>query len=153
MTCSAYCNRFSACANPLTTHGPHLPLDTCVHHLFMHTPAAALAAWDRQILSNRHALLEVEGELKGVAAGQEALERKLFLLETHQKVRALPQGAAWLAPAGARSDVTQAAKDAPCTRSALPQHRCSIARGQAIFKLMVLRSCAACVLCRRSTTH
>ena len=45
-----------------------------------------LAAWDRQILTNRHSLLEVEGELKGVSAGQEALERKLFLLETHQKV-------------------------------------------------------------------
>lgn len=53
----------------------------------MRASVAALAAWDRQILSNRHALLEVEGELKGVAAGQEALERKLFLLETHQKVR------------------------------------------------------------------
>lgn len=47
--------------------------------------AAALAAWDRHILSNRHSLLEVEGELKSVAAGQETLERKLFLLETHQK--------------------------------------------------------------------
>jgi len=47
--------------------------------------ASALAAWDRHILSNRHALLEVEGELKRVSAGQDALERKLYMLETHQK--------------------------------------------------------------------
>jgi len=47
--------------------------------------AAALAAWDRHILSNRHSLLEVEEDLKKVSAGQEALERKLYLLETHQK--------------------------------------------------------------------
>ena len=53
-----------------------------------------LAAWDRQILTNRHSLLEVEGELKGVSAGQEALERKLFLLETHQKVRGRGGGGA-----------------------------------------------------------
>jgi nuclear pore complex protein Nup62 len=49
-------------------------------------PAAALAAWDRHILTNRHSLLEVEGELKKVGAGQDALERKLYMLETHQKV-------------------------------------------------------------------
>ena len=49
--------------------------------------AAALAAWDRHILGNRHALLEVEEELKRVAAGQDTLERKLYMLETHQKVR------------------------------------------------------------------
>jgi hypothetical protein len=48
--------------------------------------AAALAAWDRHILTNRHSLLEVEAELKKVGAGQDALERKLYMLETHQKV-------------------------------------------------------------------
>jgi len=64
--------------------------------------AAALAAWDRHILSNRHALLEVEGELKRVSAGQDALERKLYMLETHQKVRAhMGGGASASAGAGA----------------------------------------------------
>eukprot|EP00955_Chlamydomonas_euryale_P116307 366410-Chlamydomonas_euryale.AAC.6 len=52
--------------------------------------AMTLAGWDRHILTNRHALLEVEGNAmlllpQAVVAGQDALERKLFLLETHQK--------------------------------------------------------------------
>lgn len=47
--------------------------------------AALLAQWDRQILSNRHSLLEVEEEVKKVQAGQEALDKKLGMIETHQK--------------------------------------------------------------------
>ncbi|GFH14924.1 Nsp1_C domain-containing protein, partial [Haematococcus lacustris] len=45
----------------------------------------ALAAWDRGILTNRHELLKAEASLKAVVAGQDALERKLNLLEAHQK--------------------------------------------------------------------
>jgi len=58
-------------------------LDKHTHAFVKH--ASALSAWDRHILANRTALLEVEGELQAVAAGQDALERKLFMLETHQK--------------------------------------------------------------------
>lgn len=47
--------------------------------------AAQLAEWDRHILTNRRALLDLEDELQRVAQGQEALEKKLGLLETHQK--------------------------------------------------------------------
>jgi hypothetical protein len=65
-----------ATTHRLTRHPRHHPAPR----------AAALSQWDRHILSNRHALLEVEEELKRVGAGQEALERKLYLLETHQKV-------------------------------------------------------------------
>ena len=67
---------------PPPSPSPPSPLPSPPHP----SPSAMLAAWDRQILTNRHSLLEVEGELKGVSAGQEALERKLFLPETHQKV-------------------------------------------------------------------
>lgn len=48
--------------------------------------AQLLAAWDSAVLSNRHALLDVEQELRQVHAGQEALERQLGMIETHQKV-------------------------------------------------------------------
>lgn len=48
--------------------------------------ARLLAAWDSAVLSNRHALLDVEQELRAVHAGQEALERQLGMIETHQKV-------------------------------------------------------------------
>ncbi len=41
--------------------------------------------WDSSILSNRRALLELEEELRRVVRGQESLERKLQMLETHQK--------------------------------------------------------------------
>lgn len=47
--------------------------------------AAALAAWDRHVLANRRSLLGVEEQLRRVAAAQEAAERKLFMLECHQK--------------------------------------------------------------------
>lgn len=47
--------------------------------------AAALAAWDRTILHNRACLLSVEEELGVVAASQEAMDRKLAMLETHHK--------------------------------------------------------------------
>jgi nuclear pore complex protein Nup62 len=47
--------------------------------------AEALAEWDRAILSNRHALLGLEEELRRVLAGQDALERRLQMLEAHQK--------------------------------------------------------------------
>lgn len=49
--------------------------------------AAALAAWDRHILSNRHALFATEEELQRVSAGQQVLERKIGMIETHQMVR------------------------------------------------------------------
>lgn len=54
--------------------------------------ARVLAAWDGAVLANRHALLAVEAELRAVHAGQEALERQLCMIETHQKVcvRACP---------------------------------------------------------------
>lgn len=45
-----------------------------------------LAAWDSAVLSNRHALLDLEAELRAVHAGQEALDRQLGMIETHQKV-------------------------------------------------------------------
>lgn len=47
--------------------------------------AEALAQWDSSILSNRRALLELEEELRRVVRGQESLEKKLQMLETHQK--------------------------------------------------------------------
>lgn len=47
--------------------------------------AEALAEWDKHILRNRHALLGLEQQLKQVMAGQDALERKLSLVEMHQK--------------------------------------------------------------------
>lgn len=47
--------------------------------------AEALAEWDRAILENRHALLGLEEEFRRVLAGQEALERRLQMLEAHQK--------------------------------------------------------------------
>lgn len=49
--------------------------------------ATSLSEWDRHILRNRSALLSVEEELRRVDVGQGALERKLGLIETHQKVR------------------------------------------------------------------
>jgi hypothetical protein len=51
--------------------------------------ARLLAAWDGAVLANRHALLDVEQELRAVHAGQDALERQLDMIETHQKVRRL----------------------------------------------------------------
>jgi hypothetical protein len=61
--------------------------------------ARRLALWDAAVLSNRHALLAVEQELRAVHAGQEALERQLGMIETHQKVRlrARIHVCAWLA--------------------------------------------------------
>lgn len=47
--------------------------------------AEALSQWDSSILSNRRALLELEEELRKVVKGQEGLEKKLQMLETHQK--------------------------------------------------------------------
>lgn len=52
--------------------------------------ARLLATWDSSVLSNRHALLDLEAELRAVHAGQEALDRQLGMIETHQKVRARP---------------------------------------------------------------
>lgn len=49
--------------------------------------ANALAEWDASILAHREQLLGVEQELRAVDAGQGALERKLALIETHQKAR------------------------------------------------------------------
>lgn len=49
--------------------------------------ARVLATWDSAVLSNRHALLDLEAELRAVHAGQEALDRQLGMIETHQKVR------------------------------------------------------------------
>jgi len=40
--------------------------------------------WDKSILKNRHALLGLEGDLNRVVKGQEFLEKKLDILETHQ---------------------------------------------------------------------
>jgi hypothetical protein len=48
--------------------------------------ARVLATWDSAVLSNRHALLDLEAELRAVHAGQEALDRQLGMIETHQKV-------------------------------------------------------------------
>ena len=47
--------------------------------------AHALADWDARILKSRHALLTLEEELRSALAGQEALERRLAMLETHQR--------------------------------------------------------------------
>ena len=47
--------------------------------------AEALAEWDRAILSNRHSLLNLEEDLRRVLSGQDALERRLQMLEAHQK--------------------------------------------------------------------
>lgn len=47
--------------------------------------AEALSRWDAAILGNRGALLALEAEVSGVVAGQEGLERRLALLETHQQ--------------------------------------------------------------------
>lgn len=49
--------------------------------------AGVLAGWDRTILGNRRDLLALEEEIRRVAACQQSLERKVVLLETHQKVR------------------------------------------------------------------
>lgn len=46
--------------------------------------AQSLAEWDKYILKNRHSLLSLEGELSRVVKGQEHLEKKLDILETHQ---------------------------------------------------------------------
>lgn len=46
-----------------------------------------LATWDSAVLSNRHAMLDLETELRGVTAGQQALDKQLGMIETHQKVR------------------------------------------------------------------
>jgi hypothetical protein len=48
--------------------------------------ATVLARWDAAVLANRQALMEVERELMGVHAGQEALAKQLEMVETHQKV-------------------------------------------------------------------
>ena len=48
-------------------------------------PPPAGPQWDSSILSNRRALLELEEELRRVVRGQESLEKKLQMLETHQK--------------------------------------------------------------------
>jgi hypothetical protein len=48
--------------------------------------ARLLATWDSAVLSNRHALVDLEAELRAVHAGQEALDRQLGMIETHQKV-------------------------------------------------------------------
>lgn len=47
--------------------------------------AETLAQWDRVILGNRHALLALEENLRRVLGGQDALERRLQMLEAHQK--------------------------------------------------------------------
>ncbi|RMZ56988.1 hypothetical protein APUTEX25_005050, partial [Auxenochlorella protothecoides] len=47
--------------------------------------AAALAEWDAVILSNRRSLLALEQEVRKVLHAQEALERKLAMLDTHQR--------------------------------------------------------------------
>ena len=47
--------------------------------------AEALSEWDRAILNNRHSLLHLEEELRRVIAGQESLEKRLQMLEAHQK--------------------------------------------------------------------
>ena len=71
----------------------HMPrLFLCVlQELEKHTgsfveQARVLATWDSAVLSNRHALLDLEAELRAVHAGQEALDRQLGMIETHQKV-------------------------------------------------------------------
>ena len=47
--------------------------------------ADALASWDTAVLAARGALLEQEARVARAAAAQAALERKLGLLEAHQK--------------------------------------------------------------------
>lgn len=56
--------------------------------------ARLLSTWDSAVLSNRHALLGLEAELRAVHAGQEALDRQLGMIETHQKVRGRMRGGA-----------------------------------------------------------
>jgi hypothetical protein len=51
--------------------------------------ARLLATWDSAVLSNRHALLDLEADIMKVHRGQQALERQLGMIETHQKVRTL----------------------------------------------------------------
>jgi len=47
--------------------------------------AEELSKWDQSILENRQALIQLEEELKRVLAGQDALERRLQMVEAHQK--------------------------------------------------------------------
>lgn len=47
--------------------------------------AEALAEWDRAILSNRGALLALDEGLRRAQGGQDALERRLQMLEAHQR--------------------------------------------------------------------
>lgn len=47
--------------------------------------AGQLADWDRDVMIARRSLLDLEDLLKQVSQGQQSLERKLGLLETHQK--------------------------------------------------------------------
>jgi hypothetical protein len=51
--------------------------------------ARLLATWDSAVLSNRHALLDLEHDLLKVHKGQQALEMQLGMIETHQKVGTL----------------------------------------------------------------
>ncbi len=47
--------------------------------------AEELAKWDTSILENRSMLITLEEELNRVLAGQDALERRLQMVEAHQK--------------------------------------------------------------------
>jgi nuclear pore complex protein Nup62 len=47
--------------------------------------AEELSVCDKSILENRQALIQLEEELKRVLAGQDALERRLQMVEAHQK--------------------------------------------------------------------
>lgn len=47
--------------------------------------ASAIAEWDRRILQNRDILIRLEAELAKVVETQTTVERRLELIETHQK--------------------------------------------------------------------
>jgi hypothetical protein len=76
--------------HPTATHQTELYI-AAPQELEKHTAAfveqsRVLATWDSAVLSNRHAMLDLETELRGVTAGQQALDKQLGMIETHQKV-------------------------------------------------------------------
>lgn len=68
----------------------HEPQELEKHTAAFVEQSKLLATWDSAVLSNRHALLDLEAELRAVHAGQEALHKQLTMIETHQGVRGQP---------------------------------------------------------------
>jgi hypothetical protein len=80
--------------------------------------AAVLQQWDAAVLSNRQVLMGVEGELRGVHAKQEGLDRQLCQIETHQKASGGPD---WRGNAGCAARATTQ-RGRPVSSPAHPQN-------------------------------